>query len=208
MTLRSNSLATRRVVIGGQAYDKPWDRDCGACRSPWLAQIDGMLAEGYALRTIRKHLAGLRPAVPNEPILRSHIRHLAEPHRKARLTFEEAAEARGDDTTTSGATASDALNELIRQGQQALVHGELDLQARDLTRAIQLQMQLDRSRASEGVEASQWQAAMIEFFEISRRIMKPEQWSEFVSEVYASPVIRGVLADAAPALPGGERSSA
>lgn len=203
MTARS-SPATRRVVIGGREYDKPWHPGCGACRSPWMINIDSMLAEGYSLRSIRKHLAGRHPAVPNEPILRTHIAHLAEPHRKARMAFEEAAAARGEDTATSGATIGDALGELIRQGHEALVHGEMDLQARDLTRAIQLQMRLEQSRASEGVEASAWQAAFMEFFEIARRQLSPQQWGAFVTEVYESPAIQAVLAgeQAAPALAG------
>jgi len=204
----SSPAATRRVVIGGREYDKPWIAACAGCRSPWMITIDSMLAEGYALRSIRKHLAGLRPAPPNEPSLRSHIAHLAEPHRKARLAFEAAAEARGDDTTTAGARISDALAELIRQGTESLVHGEMELQPRDLTRAIQLQMQLDKSQSGEGIEASAWQAAFIEFVEITRRILTEAQWSVFVSEVYGSPVIRAALADAAPALAGGERESA
>ena len=194
---------TRRVIIGGRAYDKPWDPICGACRSPWMEQIDSMLAEGHALRTIRKLLASLRPAVPNEQILRAHIDHLAEPHRRARIAFEEAAAARGDDTSVTGAALQDALSAVIRVGVEQLAQGSLDIGTRDVLSAMKLQVQLERLRPSEGMEASQWQAVFMEFFEIVRRHLSPAQWQAFTTDVYASPTIRAALADSAPALPGG-----
>jgi hypothetical protein len=40
------------------------------------------------------------------------------------------------------------------------------------------------------------------FFEIVRRHLGYDQWKSFVDEVYASPEIRAVLADSAPAIPG------
>lgn len=201
-TTQESKTPTRRVVIGGQEFDKPWDPSCGACRSPWLAQIDQALAEGYAYAQVRKLLSGLRPAAPNNEILRRHIAHLAEPHRRARLAFEQAAAERGDDTTTAGARLSDALQAVVRVGGERLATGELDIQARDMLKATQLLIQLQRSEAAEGVEASAWQAAFMEFFEIVRKHLTPEKWRAFVTDVYASPVIRTVLADQSPSLPG------
>jgi hypothetical protein len=194
---------TRRVVIGGQSYDKPWDPSCGACRSPWLQQIDVMLAEGYALLQIRKHLSGLKPACPNAEILRAHIPHLAGPHRKARMAFEAEAEARGDNTDSAGAQLTDALQAIVRAGSERLALGDLDIQAKDSLKAIQLLLQLQRSQAAEGVEASAWQAAFMEFFEIVRKHLTPSQWRAFVTDVYDSPAIRAVLTGQSPAIPGG-----
>lgn len=196
-------MLTRRVVIGGKEYDKPFDQQCGACRSPWMVHIDAALAEGYSIRQVSRLLSGRRPAVPNEVILRAHVAHLAEPHRKARLAFEEAAEARGDDTTSVPARMEDALMAIVRQGNQQLVHGELEVSARDMVAAMRLQAQIDRAREGEGVEASAWQAAFMEFFEIARRTMSRDQWKAFVSEAYASPAIRAVLAEPAGELTGG-----
>lgn len=198
-----NSQITRRVVIGGQPYDKPWDPHCPACRSPWLAQIDAMLAEGYSLTRVRKHLAGLRPAPPNAEVLRTHIPHLADPHRQARLAYEDAAQARGDDTTSTSAKMTDALQAVIRVGSQRLAAGELDIGARDMLSAVKIQVQLDRAQAGEGVESSAWQAAFLEFFELVQKRLTPGQWQEFVADVYDSPAIRSVLAGQAPAIPGG-----
>lgn len=198
----ATSQFSRRVVIGGKEYGKPWDPACGACRSPWLAAIDSTLAEGYSLRQIRKLLAGRKPAVPNETILRAHIEHLAEPHLKQRMAFEEAAQARGDDTTTSPARLDDALQAVIRQGVELLAHGDLEIGAKDMLGAMKLQLQLDKERSGEGVEASAWQAAFMSFFEIVRKHLNHSQWQAFVTEVYASPEIRAVLAETVPALPG------
>lgn len=201
MTATTKTL-TRRVVIGGREFDKPWDPACGACRSPWLGHIDSALAEGYSLRQVSKLLAGRRPAVPNETILRSHIQHLAEPHRKARLAFEEAAEARGDDTALTPARLEDALDAIIRQGREQLAHGELEVGAKDMIAAMRLVAQMERARDGEGVEASAWQAAFMEFFELVRRHLDYKQWKAFVQDVYDSPSIRAVLSEQ-PGLPGG-----
>ncbi len=201
MTATTKTL-TRRVVIGGREYDKPWDPSCGACRSPWLGHIDSALAEGYSLRQVSKLLAGRRPAVPNETILRAHIQHLAEPHLKSRLAFEEAAQARGDDTSSTSARMEDALDAIIRQGREQLASGELEVGAKDMIAAMRLVAQLERARDGEGVEASAWQAAFLEFFEIVRRHLGYDQWKAFVQDVYASPGIRAVLSEQ-PGLPGG-----
>jgi hypothetical protein len=191
----SSEPATRRVLIGGVAFDKPWDQSCAACRSPWLAHIDSALAEGYSLRQVGKLLAGRRPAVPNETVLRAHIQHLAGPHLKARLAFEEAAQSRGDDTSSTSARMEDALAAIIREGTERLVHGELDVGAREMIAAMRLTAQIERSREGEGVEASAWQAAFMEFFEIVRKHLGHAQWKAFVTDVYASPAIRAVLAE-------------
>lgn len=196
---------TRRVVIGGREYDKPWEPSCGACRSPWLRDIDSALAEGYSLRQVARLLEGRRPAVPNDVILRAHIPHLAEPHLKARLEFEAAAEARGDDTATMSATMEDALREIVRRGTEQLAHGELDIGARDMIAAMRLHAQLERAREGEGVEASRWQAAFMEFFEIVRRRLTHDQWKAFVADVYASPAIRAVIEPAGELTGGNER---
>lgn len=194
MTAKSKATLTRRVIIGGREYDKPWDPSCGACRSPWIRDIDSALAEGYSLRQVSRLLAGRRPGVPNEVILRAHIRHLAEPHLKARLALEEAASARGEDTASASARMEDALAAIVRRGTEQLAHGEMEVGARDMIAAMRLTAQLERARDGEGVEASQWQAAFMSFFEIVRRHLSPDQWRAFTADVYASPEIRAVLA--------------
>ena len=201
MTTASEALPTRRVIIGGQEYDKPWDPACAACRSPWLGSIDAALAEGRSMKSIRRLLAGRHPAVPSEQLLREHIAHLAGPHLKMRMDFEDAAEARGESTDTASARMEDALAALIRQGTELLAHGELDITAQHMLAAMKLQAQLTAQRDGEGVEASQWEAVFMELIEIVRRHLGHAQWKAFMDDVYSSAAIRAVL-DGQQALPG------
>lgn len=203
--MTATTEVTRRVIIGGREYDKPWDPQCAACRSPWLQHIDSALAEGYSIRKVRELLAGRRPAVPNDTVLRAHIQHLAGPHLKARLAVEEAAEARGDDTTSVSARMEDALAAIVREGTERLVHGELEVGAKDMIAAMRLIQQMERAREGDGVGANAWQAAFMAFFEIAQKHLTRPQWKAFVEDIYASPDIRAVLAEPAGELTGGAR---
>jgi hypothetical protein len=193
------------VVTDEQTWEKPYEWGCGACRSPYGEQIDQALAEGWSYKTVRKFFAYRKPACPNEVILRHHVDagHLIEPQLKARIAFEEAANARGDDTGTDSARGEDALAAIIRAGQAQLLGGMVDVKASDMVAAVRLQEQMSRARDGEGVEASAWQTAFMEFFEIIRGYLTPVQWKQFVGDVYRSPGIRQVLTRDDRALPGG-----
>jgi hypothetical protein len=97
---------------------------------------------------------------------------------------------------------TDALAAIIAHGSAQLASGELEIGARDVLRALDLQLKVERDRAGEGVETSAWQAAFMSFFEIVRRHLTGPQWKAFVTDVYASPEIRAVMTDAAPAIDG------
>lgn len=205
MTGRTDRLPQRLVMIGDVAHEKPFDATCGACRSPYGTDIDQALGEGYSYKMIRSMFAGRKPACPNNVILQLHVTrgHLAAPHLKARLAFEEAAKGRGDDPADHSAGIEDALSALIRHGTGLLATGLLEVRASDMVAAARLQAQLDRARDGEGVEASAWQAAFMEFFEIVRRHMSHEQWKRFVADAYGSPAIRAVMAQGGRELPEG-----
>jgi len=194
------------VVTDEQTYEKPYEWGCGACRSPYGEQIDQALAEGWSYKAVRKFFAGRKPACPNEVILRHHVDHghLIEPHLKARLAFEEAASARGDDTGSSSAKGEDALAAIIRHGTAQLLGGMVDVRASDMVAAVRLQEQISARRDGEGVEASAWQGAFMAFFEIVRGYLSPAQWKQFVGDAYSSPEIRAVLTQDDRALPGGD----
>jgi hypothetical protein len=194
------------VVTDEQTWEKPYEWSCGACRSPYGEQIDQALAEGWSYRAVRKFFAGRKPACPNEVILRHHVDegHLIPPHLKARLAFEEAASGRGDDTSTDSARGEDALAAIIRQGTAQLLGGMVDVRASDMVAAVRLQEQIAARRDGEGVEASAWQQAFMEFFEIVKGHLTPAQWKQFVGEVYSSEGLRRVLAGDDRALPGGK----
>ncbi len=206
MTPKTDRLPQRLVMIGEQAYEKPFDPACGACRSPYAADLDQALAEGYSYKTVRSLFAGRRPACPNDAILRAHVAraHLAAPHLKARLAVEESVARRGGDSSTASAGYEEALQALIRHGTSLLESGMLEVRASDMVAAARLQAQLERARDGEGVEASAWQAAFISFFEIARRHLSPSQWRAFVAEVYASPDVRAVLSDSQRSVAPGE----
>lgn len=206
MTETTRRLPTRVAVIGDQAYDKPYDQACGACRSPYGVYLDAALAEGHAYATVRRMFAGRKPACPTESILATHVRggHLAEPHMRARITLEEAAAARGADISVDSARGEDAIALLLRQGTGLLATGMMEIRASDVVAAARLQAQLEKTRDGEGAAASQWQQAFMAFFEIVRRTLTHEQWKAFVTDVYASPEIQAVMADQHErALPGG-----
>jgi hypothetical protein len=192
------------VVTDEGTWEKPFEASCGACRSPYGDQVDQALAEGWSYRAVRRFFANRRPAVPNEVILRYHVEHghLIPPHLKARVAFEEAATARGDDPASASAGGEDALAAIIRHGSARLLDGTVDVKASDVVAAVRLQDQIARARDGEGVEASAWQAAMMSFFEIVRGYLSPAQWKQFVGDAYSSPEIRQVLSQDR-ALPGG-----
>lgn len=194
------------VVTDERTWEKPYEVGCGACRSPYGEQIDQALAEGWSYRTVRKFLAYRKPACPNEVILRHHVEHghLIPPHLQARIAFEEAAAARGDDTSTASARGEDALAAILRQGMTQLLGGMVDVKASDMVAAVRLQEQMAARRDGEGVEASAWQGAFMSFFEIVRGYLTPAQWKQFVGDAYSSPEIRAVLAQGDRALPGGD----
>jgi hypothetical protein len=203
--MAATKAGTKTVIADDQAWEKPYEWSCGACRSPYGDQIDQVLAEGWSYKAVRKFFAGRSPACPNEVILRHHVEygHLIPPHLKARLAFEEAASARGEDTGSTSAGGEDALAAIVRHGTAQLLGGMVDVKASDMVAAVRLQEQIAARRDGEGVEASAWQAAFMSFFEIVKGYLTPQQWRAFVGDVYASPELRRVIADGDRALPGG-----
>lgn len=202
---KENRPGVKVVVTDEQTWEKPYEWGCGACRSPYGEQIDQAIAEGWSYKAVRKFFAGRKPACPNEVILRHHVDHghLIPPHLKARLAFEEAAAGRGDDTATDSARGEDALAAIVRQGTAQLLGGMTDIRASDVVAAVRLQEQMAARRDGEGVEASVWQQAFMSFFEIVKGYLTPQQWKQFVGDVYSSQELRQLLARDDRALPGG-----
>ena len=202
---RASRAGIKVVVTDEREWEKPFEWSCGACRSPYGEHIDQALAEGWSYRAVRKFFAGRKPACPNEVILRHHVDHghLIEPHLKARLAFEEAAAGRGDDTSTSSARGDDVLAALLRHGTAQLLGGMVDVRASDMVAAVRLQEQIAARRDGEGVEASAWQQAFMEFFEIVKGYLTPAQWKQFVGDVYSSEGLRHVLTRDDRTLPPG-----
>jgi hypothetical protein len=205
MTRESNRPRVKVVVADEQTWEKPYEWSCGACRSPYGDQLDQALAEGWSYKSVRKFFAGRKPGCPNEVILRYHVDHghLIPPHLKARIAFEEAAAGRGEDPESASARGEDVLAAILRHGNAQLLTGMVEVRASDMVAAVRLQEQIARNRDGEGVEASTWQSAFMEFFEIVKGHLTPAQWRQFVGDVYSSPALRQVLTRDDHALPGG-----
>lgn len=182
-----------KVQIGGEVYDKPLDPSCACCISPWMLQIDHWLAAGYSFTTIRERLRARRARQPTEASLRGHIAHLAPPHQADREALDHAEGA-------PSVSLEDATARLIARAYEKLVAGDevMQLQARDLIRAIKLASDLEeRRKAGEHATADEYQQAFTEFFELARLHMGPE-FGLFMRDVYASEAISRMTGRPAP----------
>lgn len=195
-------LELRTVIIGDAEYEKPYDPACPCCRSPWHLQIDEMLSQGYKYPAIGKLLSGRRPRCPRPEHIAAHVDHLAEPHRKLRMQLEESAGERGD--TQEGislVTLTDVASAVVQRGFAAMAAGEMEINSRDLLRALTIAAQLEKNAAGAGTSTDAWQQVFVEMLGLVRSHMSTAQWQAFTVDVYASPAIRSALTESQPAIP-------
>lgn len=172
------------MLDDGTQLEAPLDRECGACQSPYAPQIDKALADGLSPTAIAEDLKGRKsPRCPNVGIIRGHIAHLPEVHRKMRQLLEDPAR------TQVG--VSEALNEIIQRGWEQLADGNMELTGADWLRAMALRAKLDAAEADLATSA-EWQAAFLAFFDTLKHYLKPAEWQAFMAECYASPEIQAV----------------
>ena len=186
MTARNEParLSTRIVLLDdGTQLEAPFDRTCGACQSPWAPQIDSKLADGISPAAILEDLGNKRPKCPNTTIIRAHIAHLPEIHRKMRLLLE--------DPGRTQVGVGEALNEIIQRGWEQLADGNMELTGADWLRAMALRAKLDAASA-ELATSEEWRAAFLAFFDTLKHYLKPAEWQAFMAECYASPEIQAV----------------
>jgi hypothetical protein len=167
----------------GGVVEAPFDITCGACRSPWLQEIDRYLAEGLVFQTIRRLLEGRSPKCPNDEILRRHIRHLPSHQRDMRMQLE--------DPNRTLVDASSAVDEVVQLGYRQLASGEMQLSSTDWMRALALQAKIAKDSAAISSN-EQWQSAFMAFFETVRRYIPQEKWPEFQRACMLNPDIRAV----------------
>lgn len=200
-----NDLQLRIVRIGEKNYEKPFDPGCACCVSPWLIQIDDMLSQGYSAPAIRQFLKGRRPACPHPEIIRAHIEHLAAPHMQMRSQLERSARTRGaDDSELSLVKVPDATQALIQAGYARLASGEIEVGAKDLLKAMSLQLQIEKAEAANSIDAQTYQAALMELIELVQGYLDPGQWRSFINDAYASPRMRAIITGQQPVLAGKE----
>lgn len=195
-------LESRTVIIGDEEYEKRYDPACPCCRSPWHLQIDELLSQGWKYPAITGFLGGRRPRPPRPEHIAAHVSHLAEPHRKLRMQLEEAAGARGD--TQDGISLvrlTDVASAVVRRGFEAMAAGNMEINSRDLLRALTIAAQLEKTAQGSGTSTEAWQQVFVEMLGLVRQHMTPPQWQSFTVDVYASPAIRSALTESQPAIP-------
>jgi hypothetical protein len=198
----TKQLELRTVVIGDAEFEKPFDPACPCCRSPWHIQIDELLSEGWKYPAITRFLAGRKPRPPRPEHIAAHVDHLAEPHRKLRVQLEEAAGERGETQDgTSMLKLADVAGAVVQRGFAAMAAGEMEINSRDLLRALTIAAQLEKTAQGSGTSADAWQLVFVEMLGLVRQHMSPAQWQAFTVDIYASPAIRSALTESQPAIP-------
>jgi hypothetical protein len=184
VTPKITTLPTRTVLLpSGEQADAPYDRTCGACRSPWVAEVDQGLINGLTPAAIRSSLAGRQPGAPNERIIRVHIAHLADGQREVRQLLEDPGRLQVD--------TSDLLDQIYARGWRAMAEGMMEVSSADLMRAMALKAKIDAQQQAHA-SAEAWQAAFMAFFEIVRRYLPPADWAAFQAECYSNREILAV----------------
>jgi hypothetical protein len=184
MTVTSDRTTRQVLLADGAAVEAPFDPACGACRSPWITDIDRYLSEGLTFSAIRRLMASHHePRCPNGEILRRHVMHLAPRQRDMRLQLEDPGRSLVD--------AGTAVDEVVQLGYRRLAAGDMELTGSDWMRALQLQAKFARDSAAIA-SSEQWQAAFMAFFEAVRKFMPPDQWPAFQRACMMSPEIRAV----------------
>lgn len=190
------------IQIGEEKFTKPYDPRCAVCRSPWMADIDSCLAQGWTYSSIRTYLAARRPPPPPQKSYAAHVAHLAPPHFTARRQLEESAILRGQgqDGGIPLADLGDVAQAALQKVYARMATGEIEPPLRDVIGAMRLHNEiLSKQQGNSSVQACQ--DALIEIYEIARRVMDNRTWQMFVHEVYNSEVIVSVMGrPAAPAL--------
>jgi DNA-binding transcriptional MerR regulator len=180
-------LRTINVRIGSRDYEKPFDPACPACQSPWMLQIDHWLAAGYSVQDIGEQLKARRAPKLSAQQLKAHVPHLAGPHRVDRERF-----ARGGEP--DGSSLTDVAANIVRRGFEDMVSGSpaMELNGRDLIRAVKLMSDLEARGREDGGSADEWRAAFTEFFEIARQHVPADAWAAFLADIYSSQSIATV----------------
>jgi hypothetical protein len=92
-------------------------------------------------------------------------------------------------------------NAVVQRGFAAIAAGEMEINSRDMLRAMAIAAQLEKTAQGAGTSADAWQQVFVEMLALVRQHMSPAQWQAFTADVYASPAIRSALAESQPAIP-------
>jgi hypothetical protein len=190
------------IRIGDQDWDKPYDPSCSACTSPWLGQIDTLLASGWTPEAIVARLRGRKPGPPRVPVIRSHTQnHLAQPHMEQRAQFERS-QGRDINPGIPSPHLRDVTDAALQRVYTGMAAGTVQPPLRDVIAARRLLQQIEADEA--GVASREAvQQALIEIFEIARAHLQDAAWEAFARDVYNSDAL-GMLMRQRPAVTIGE----
>jgi hypothetical protein len=183
------------VKVAGRLVDAKRVTGCRTCQSPHRARIESWILEGYTRPTILRWLADLDTGElerPSEKSLRIHTeKHLPLEATARAAVIQRRAEQLGDDVERHGGRVADhltALDTVITLGFDALVKGEITVDAATLMKAIDLKQKID-SVIEGGVDANVWREALMEYMRIAVPFIPEGRRAEFAKALTSSPVL-------------------
>lgn len=187
------------VRIGRHTYPYRTAAQCMVCQCPYRLDIERALVHGESYRAVHASFEDRTPPPPTLEALMNHVGrgHLPLPQATTRLMLEDRAKTLGKDIETGMESLVDysvVSQEVIRKGFQRLQDGEIEPNMSDLLKAMEFQAKLDANSNSGDLSQDAWQEALMEYFEITRRVMPPELWQRFAQEVAQSPILKAIEA--------------
>ena len=185
------------VRIGRHTYPYRTEPQCSVCQCAYRMDVERALVHGDSYKTIRDAFIGRAPEPPSIDSMREHVSrgHLPLPQATSRLMLEQRAKTLGKDIETGAESLIDygvVSEEIIRKGFQRLQDGEIEPSMGDLIKAMEFQAKLDASTPSGDLSMEVWTEALMEYFEIARKMMPPELWERFIVETSRSPVLKAI----------------
>lgn len=185
------------VRIGRHSYPYRTEPLCSVCQCTYRIDIERALVHGDSYRAIHTAFEGRDPAPPSIDAMLGHVTrgHLPLPQATSRLMLEQRAQTLGKDIESSVESLVDysvVSEEIIRKGFRRLQDGEIEPSMGDLLKAMEFQAKLDAGSPSGDLSMDAWQEALMEYFEIARRMMPPELWEGFTREVARSPILKAI----------------
>jgi hypothetical protein len=190
------------VRIGGHDYPLRTVATCQVCQSPYRFEVERALVHGSGYTAVHTAFTGRTPEPPPVDAMIAHVSrgHLPLPLATSRIMLEQRARALGKDIEEGLENLVDHAvvnEEIIRKGYQRLQDGDIEPSMGDLLKAMEFQAKLDAATPSGDLTTEAWQEALMEYFEIARRMMPPEMWARFGQELAQSPILKAIASQQA-----------
>ena len=185
------------VRIGSHTYPYRTEPQCTVCQCSYRMDVERALVHGDSYKAIHDAFQSRTPAPPSTDAMKEHVTrgHLPLPQATSRLMLEQRAKTLGKDIEAGVESLVDygvVSEHIIKKGFQRLQDGEIEPSMGDLLKAMEFQAKLDASSSVGDLSMEAWTEALMEYFEIARRIMPPELWERFIGETSRSPVLKAI----------------